>query len=174
MGGGLDPGTVEADWLGAPMYFSGYPPEENRRFLEEAGLRVESGQPETILEDGRVSCLLDFEFAVLAPVELDASHLLGGIYAPRDEPDALPDPDGSGRSRLQTAVTRAVLPALRQPGTANRLLGYAVLRQLWSTNGWLARWDGREDFAAWPPYQALAALAAGTGGYLTPVLSLLP
>jgi SAM-dependent methyltransferase len=37
MAAGLDPGAVEADWLGAPMYFSGYPPAENRRFLEAAG-----------------------------------------------------------------------------------------------------------------------------------------
>jgi hypothetical protein len=53
MGARLDPGTLEADWLGVPMYFSGYSPAENRRFLEEAGLRVERGQPETILEAGR-------------------------------------------------------------------------------------------------------------------------
>ena len=35
------------------MYFSGEAPEDTRRFLAEAGLRVEAFQEETILEDGR-------------------------------------------------------------------------------------------------------------------------
>src|SRR5947209_6197263 len=32
-----DPGTVEPDWLGAPMYFSGYSVEDNRSFVKGAG-----------------------------------------------------------------------------------------------------------------------------------------
>ena len=48
-----NPGEVEPDWLGAPMYFSGYAPAENRRFVEQAGLEVLSAQEEAILEDGR-------------------------------------------------------------------------------------------------------------------------
>jgi SAM-dependent methyltransferase len=48
-----DPGSVEADWLGAPMYFSGYAPGDSRRFVEEAGLSIISMQPEPIIEDGR-------------------------------------------------------------------------------------------------------------------------
>jgi hypothetical protein len=31
-----DPGTIENDWLGAPMYFSAYAPAESRRSIEEA------------------------------------------------------------------------------------------------------------------------------------------
>jgi SAM-dependent methyltransferase len=53
MGARANPGEVEADWLGAPMYFSGYAPADNRRFVERAGLRVLSAQDETILEEGR-------------------------------------------------------------------------------------------------------------------------
>ena len=52
MSAGSDPGTVEPDWLGVPMYFSGYPAEDNRRFVEQAGLRVTSAQVETIHENG--------------------------------------------------------------------------------------------------------------------------
>ena len=48
-----DPGTVEPDWLGAPMYFSGYTPDDTRRFVEDAGLSVVSLQPEPIVENGR-------------------------------------------------------------------------------------------------------------------------
>jgi hypothetical protein len=35
-----DPGTVE-EWVGgAPMYFSSWPPETNRRLLAEAGFEL--------------------------------------------------------------------------------------------------------------------------------------
>jgi cyclopropane fatty-acyl-phospholipid synthase-like methyltransferase len=53
MGARPNPGDVEADWLGAPMYFSGYAPAENRRFVEEAGLEILSAKEETILENGQ-------------------------------------------------------------------------------------------------------------------------
>jgi hypothetical protein len=46
----FDPGTVKPDWLGAPMYFSGYSPEESRSFAEAAGLSVVSLQPELMVE----------------------------------------------------------------------------------------------------------------------------
>jgi len=47
MGARANPGVVDPNWLGAPMYFSGYAEAENRRFVEEAGLRVESARVET-------------------------------------------------------------------------------------------------------------------------------
>ena len=53
LAGGVDRGTVEPDFLGVPMFFSGYPPEENRRFLEHSGLAVHLLRREQILEDGR-------------------------------------------------------------------------------------------------------------------------
>jgi scyllo-inosamine 4-kinase len=124
--------------------------------------------------EGHVSCLLDFEFAVIAPVELDANEVMGAVYGPQGRPDPSPDPDGTGRRRLQEAATRAVVPALREPGAADRLLGYHILLQMWLTENELKHWDEREDLTAWQPYRALIALAAGDGGYLAPVLSLLP
>lgn len=53
LAGKADPGTIEPNWLGVPMYFSGYAPEDARRFLTEAGLQTEVFREETILEDGR-------------------------------------------------------------------------------------------------------------------------
>jgi SAM-dependent methyltransferase len=47
MGSGANPGAIEPNWLGAPMYFSGYAPDDTARFVEEAGLRVESARVET-------------------------------------------------------------------------------------------------------------------------------
>jgi hypothetical protein len=51
----FDPGTREADWLGAPMYFSGYTSDESRRFVIAAGLSIVSLQPEPILENGHAT-----------------------------------------------------------------------------------------------------------------------
>jgi SAM-dependent methyltransferase len=49
----------EPDWLGgAPMYWSGHAPEENIRFLEEAGLRIIEASVETNIEDGQPAPVL--------------------------------------------------------------------------------------------------------------------
>jgi len=47
----FDTGTVEADWLGAPLYFSGYSPEESRDFVAAAGLSIVTLRPESIVEN---------------------------------------------------------------------------------------------------------------------------
>lgn len=44
---------VEDDWLGAPMYFSHYDSETNRRLVAEAGFQIVSAQEETAEEDGK-------------------------------------------------------------------------------------------------------------------------
>lgn len=36
-----DPGTVEDDWLGVPMYFSHFSARVNRRLVAEAGFEIE-------------------------------------------------------------------------------------------------------------------------------------
>lgn len=43
---------VEEDWLGAPMFWSGYDGKTNRRLIEEAGLHVVRAQDETVEEFG--------------------------------------------------------------------------------------------------------------------------
>ena len=37
-----DPGTIEEDWLGVPMYFSHFSARKNRRLVEAAGFRIDS------------------------------------------------------------------------------------------------------------------------------------
>lgn len=49
---GDDPGTVEPDWLGVPMYFSGYDAHRELALIEEAGLVVERAEIEDEDEDG--------------------------------------------------------------------------------------------------------------------------
>lgn len=49
---GDDPGTVEPDWLGVPMYFSGADAETGKRAIEAAGLRLRTAESVTEDEDG--------------------------------------------------------------------------------------------------------------------------
>ena len=42
----------DEDFLGAPMYWSSFDSEANRRLVEEAGLRIVSAQEETAEEFG--------------------------------------------------------------------------------------------------------------------------
>jgi hypothetical protein len=53
-----DPGTLEVDRLGTPMYFSGYTSDKSRRFVIAAGLSIVSLQPEPILENGHATKFL--------------------------------------------------------------------------------------------------------------------
>jgi SAM-dependent methyltransferase len=58
MGAGSDPGTVEAGWLGVPMYFSGYNSHAGKALVRRSGLRIERAREETIDEDGRPATFL--------------------------------------------------------------------------------------------------------------------
>jgi cyclopropane fatty-acyl-phospholipid synthase-like methyltransferase len=44
--------TVEEDWLGAPMFFAGFPPAANRAFVRAAGLELLEDEVETLDEPG--------------------------------------------------------------------------------------------------------------------------
>jgi scyllo-inosamine 4-kinase len=120
---------------------------------------------------GSVIALLDFEFAVIAPVELDLNELLKCAYAPPEQDDPLPDSDGSGRERLRQAVSDIAVSAVQTPDGPDLLLGFAILLELSMMENWLARWNGHEPFVEWQPYKTLKALADGYGGYLAPVLT---
>jgi SAM-dependent methyltransferase len=48
-----NPGDIEDDWLGAPMYWSGFDADANVRLLEDAGLDVVSSGIDDVLEDGQ-------------------------------------------------------------------------------------------------------------------------
>lgn len=53
-----DPGTIVPDWLGVPMYFSGFAAADGRSLVERVGLEIVSAQEETIDEKGIVSTFL--------------------------------------------------------------------------------------------------------------------
>lgn len=46
-------GEIEDDWLGAPMYFSGYDAATNERLVRDAGFEIVTARPETAEEFGR-------------------------------------------------------------------------------------------------------------------------
>jgi len=54
MGAGAAPDAVEADWLGAPMFFSHYDASTNRRLVRQTGFELVSARVETIEEDGAI------------------------------------------------------------------------------------------------------------------------
>jgi aminoglycoside phosphotransferase len=128
--------------------------------------------PENALwKGGRVVALLDLEFAVVAPVELDLNELVKVAYAPPEIPDPLPDPGGSGCRCLRKVVTDIAVAGTSAAGSAERLLGFAILLEMWALEKWLSEWDGCEPYVDWQPYRTLTALADGSGGYLAPVLA---
>ena len=53
MGSGDDPGTIEEDWLGTPMFFSGFDAATNTRLLQEAGFDIIEAEVITHKEDGQ-------------------------------------------------------------------------------------------------------------------------
>ena len=120
-------------------------------------------------DDGQVVALLDFEYAMCAPVELDLNELIKAAYAPPEHEDLLPD-QGHGRARLQQVVADIAVATAVTVSSADLLLGYAILLELWSMQRQLSKWNGVVSFAAWQPYRAIASLSDGAGGYLAPVL----
>jgi SAM-dependent methyltransferase len=53
LGVGDEPGSTEDDWLGAPMFFSHYDADTNRRLLREAGFELDVDEIVSQLEHGR-------------------------------------------------------------------------------------------------------------------------
>jgi SAM-dependent methyltransferase len=49
---GDDPGTVETDWLGVPMFFSGHDATTGKRLVADAGLEILNAEEMTEDEDG--------------------------------------------------------------------------------------------------------------------------
>jgi SAM-dependent methyltransferase len=52
LGAGDTPAAIEADWLGAPMYFSHYDADTNRRLVRDAGFELLRDELVTMHEEG--------------------------------------------------------------------------------------------------------------------------
>jgi scyllo-inosamine 4-kinase len=120
---------------------------------------------------GHVIALLDFEFAVLAPIQLDLNYLVKKAFGPLQNADPLSAADQQGTRQLRQAVEKLAAPMLSGPGEFELLMGYAILLELWLLELWLAHPEGEGPLEQWEPLRRLRALADGHGGYLAPFRS---
>jgi scyllo-inosamine 4-kinase len=115
------------------------------------------------LWDGEVVALLDLEFAVLGPVEIDLCRLVCEVSVSEDGHST--DPDA-------VAVAFAVAARDGDPVHGRALLhGAAVLDQLRDVEIWLARARTEDRLQDWRPDQLLTGLLDADGGYLAPALT---
>ncbi len=115
------------------------------------------------LWDGEVVALLDFEFAVLGPVEIDLCRLVC---------EALVSEDGHSTDSDAVAVAFAIAARDGDPVHGRALLhGAAVLDQLRDLEIWLARARTEDRFEDWRPDRLLTGLLDADGGYLAPALT---
>ena len=113
--------------------------------------------------DGEVVALLDFEFAVLGPVEIDLCRLVC---------EALVSEDGQRTDKDAGAVAFAIAARDRDPVHGRALLqGAAVLDQLRDLEIWLASNRTEDQFEDWRPDRLLIGLLDADGGYLAPALT---
>ncbi len=114
------------------------------------------------LWDGEVVALLDFEFAVLGPVEIDLARL---VCEARVSDDGLPVESRAGAVAVEIA-------ARHMDPTNGRvlMLGASVLDQLRDLDIWLAQDDHEDRVEDWRPARLLTGLLDGDGGYLAPLV----
>jgi aminoglycoside phosphotransferase (APT) family kinase protein len=112
------------------------------------------------LWDGEVVALLDFEFAVLGPVEIDLCRLVS---------EALVSEDGQPSDNDARAAAFAIAAGDGEPVHGRALLlGAAVLDQLRDLEIWLGRDRIEDGFGDWRPDRLLIGLLETGGGYLEP------
>ncbi len=115
------------------------------------------------LWDGEVVALLDFEFAVAGPVEIDLCRLVC---------EALVSAAGQRSDNDAGAAAFAIAASERHPVHGRALLlGAAVLDQLRDLEIWLGRHRSGDRFEDWRPDRLLTGLLETDGGYLEPALT---
>jgi aminoglycoside phosphotransferase (APT) family kinase protein len=155
---GILAGRLECFWQSLPGA---------ARVLNHGDLTIENA----LWHEGQISALLDFEHAVLAPLELDLNELVKMAFAPGEPNQGLSGPGSAGMRQLRDAVAEIALPLLDHPGGKDLLIGYAILLELWLLEDWLAHPEGEGPLETWLPYRMLLSLKDGQGGYLAPLLA---
>ena len=114
------------------------------------------------LWDGEVVALLDFEFAVFGPVEIDLCRLVC---------EARVSEEGQ-RVDSQAGNVAVEIAARHMDPIHGRALihGAAMLDQLRDLDIWLARDSADERVQDWRPCRLLTGLLDAEGGYLAPLL----
>ncbi|RST12898.1 aminoglycoside phosphotransferase family protein [Streptomyces sp. WAC05374] len=126
--------------------------------------------PVNALWDGTdVVALLDFEFAVLAPVQLDLNELVKLAFAPPPAGAGPTARERAARALLQEAVAELARPLLRTDADADLLIGHSIQLETWGLERELAK-PGSKDHEDWEPYRMLVACAHTDGGHYAPLL----
>ncbi len=120
--------------------------------------------------EGQVISLLDFEFAVLAPVQLDLNHLVKCAFGPSINGQFSSPQDKQLIGPLRKIVKEIAMPMLEQPTSKVLLVGYAILLELWLLETWLAHPEGEGPIDLWEPLRRLRCLAVGNNGYLAALI----
>jgi scyllo-inosamine 4-kinase len=106
--------------------------------LPEAPVALNHGDfctPNTLWHDGRVVALLDFEFAVVAPIAVDLNELVKTAFGPGAREEDTP---------LRDTVRRIVSSELGTAGGPDVLIGYSVMLEMWVLRNELAAEDPDE------------------------------
>ncbi|WP_306340039.1 phosphotransferase family protein [Streptomyces sp. AS13] len=114
------------------------------------------------LWDGEVTAVLDFEFAVLGPVEIDLCRL---VCEARVSDDGRRVDSEAGAAALEIAARH--MHPVHGPALIH---GAAILDQLRDLDIWLAQDSPDERAEDWRPSRLLTALLDADGGYLAPLL----
>jgi len=122
--------------------------------------------------DNEVVSLLDFEFAVVAPVQLDLNHLIKCAYSPEENKYTTSNPDIQGVFHLRQAIKDMAIPLLSHPDEKILLMGYAILLELWLLETWLEHPEREGALDEWDPLKRLRSLADGKSGYLASMFNL--
>lgn len=140
------------------------------RALPQAAIVLNHGDITTgnmMWHEDRLVSLMDFEYAVMAPAELDWNSIAKFAFGPICNAND----DRANRLRLQQTVLELLQPELAHEGGGDLLLGYAILLDQFIFELWLAHPDGEGPMEQWEPYRRLQSLADGRGGYLAPLLA---
>ncbi|MGW3348717.1 phosphotransferase family protein [Nonomuraea rubra] len=113
--------------------------------------------PNTLWHAGRVVALLDFEFAVIAPIAIDLNEIAKLAFGP------------GGSAPLRGTVRDVTAAALDAAGGPDVLVGYSIMLEMWVLAHELAA-DEPDEADRANATAMLAAFAEGNGGYFAPLL----
>lgn len=136
--------------------------EKAPRELNHGDFTIENA----LYHSGRVVALLDFEYAIIAPPELDANELIKSAFLPPEEPDPLPDPGSQDLKQFQETVLELVQPMLTHPGSQDLLVGFSALLGFWMLENELAHPDEKTPSNLERLQKELSSLCDDRRGYL--------
>lgn len=112
-------------------------------------------------DGARLAAVLDFEHAALLPAQADVYSFLRLLFGP-----SCPTPPEA------VAASVGACARVQTPDEASLLLGFAALISIRHMHLWLGS-SAPGSHEDWIPYQCLASLADGRGGFLAPALEMI-